>query len=200
MLKIAWGRDEAGLPAHLSYISGTGRYRHKKKAESITCDPQIATKLSQESFLSEYAMTLAPDTSKGQRAGKRNSLRIILSWLGDMEQQQYAFLDDFMAENFPNCLWSWARHGKKPNRLGQQTSHFHIVVCPRRQSDGKMIDVRKGDLNRLKNSYLKLSKQLGLSTGWDREPQTRVKEMPVHRKRRERKSVRSRRRNRRSHY
>ncbi len=190
MLKIAWGKDEARLPAHLAYIAGTGRYRHKRKAESITCSPEIATKRAQEGFLSEYAVTLAPDSSKGQRRGKRTDLRIVISWKGNLRERQEEFLCEFMAEHFPDCLWSWARH-VKPNRQGEETSHFHIVVCPRRM-DGRMLDVRKGDLNRLKNSYLKLSKQLGLATGWDREPQTKAKELPKRQKRRSRNRVRTR--------
>ncbi|TLS73458.1 hypothetical protein FE236_13240 [Mariprofundus erugo] len=194
--------DSAGLtvytkfrtPSHLLYITGTGRYRHKKRTEHITCDPQIASLRSQESFLSEYGLALAPDPSKGQRRGKRTDLRIIISWLGNREDRQLEFLDDFMAEHFEGCLWTWARH-VKPNRLGQTTSHFHIVVCPRK-FDGSMLDVRKDDLKRLKGSYLKLSNQLGLAAGWDmaNKPESKTPQVRERRHRARRPRARQQRR------
>lgn len=182
MIKVSWGKDAGGLPSHLAYITGTGRYRHKRFKERISCSQDIATPRTQAGFLAEYADALAPDHSKGQRRSKRTDLRLVISWLGDKREEQEAFLDDFMGEHFQGCLWTWARH-VKPNRLGQQTSHFHVVVCPRRL-DGPMLDVKRDDLRRFQNAYLKISKQHGLATGWDRKPQKEVKERPPRKRRR----------------
>ncbi len=181
MIKIDYCRDAKGLEHNLTYISGTGRYKKKGIKERVVCDPRIKSRKQQEAFLADYAETLRPK-NKNQRRGKRVAIKLIISWLDVHLESQNEFLDDFMFENFPNTIWTWALH-QKPNKNGAATSHFHLVICPRRK-DGTMIDIKKADVKRLQDSYLELSKKYNLRAGWDRE---QIKPEKTPRKRRTRK-------------
>jgi len=155
------------LQSHFAYIAGTGsKYKNKHKNERVLTSKNIANRSSQNDFLDRWAAVLAPDRAKKQRRSKRTDLRIIVSFKQKNDnKKQSLFLNRFMTDNFPDCLWTFARHEKK-NRLGKAVSHFHIAICPRRL-DGTIIGVSRSDLQKLKLSYQSLSKQIGLATGWE---------------------------------
>jgi len=166
MLKVSWGTSMKALQSHFAYIAGTGKYKNKHKNERVITSKNIANREAQDDFLDRWAAVLAPDRAKKQRRSKRTDLRIILSWKGKTNhQKQSEFLKRFMTDNFPDSLWTYAKH-EKLNKFGKFVSHYHVCVCSRALS-GSMHGISRSDLQKLKVSFQSLSKQVGLATGWE---------------------------------
>ncbi|WP_143144966.1 hypothetical protein, partial [Mariprofundus micogutta] len=150
MIKQSWCTDINKTAAYVRYIMGDGKKKKIEAGEVVYPSPSIADKKAVAAYMAKHRYFLDTRGIEGRRKSKRTDLRLIMSFVGKVPKNAHKLAKQFLDENFPDHLATWAIHSKpvseyKGGEKNVPAWHFHFVICPRAKTSGNFLQTKKSD-------------------------------------------------------